>query len=191
MRLSLSHNYQFVHLRMIRMRRYAASRMLRRYVVPRMLRRYVVPRVHVWFHSLCRDFRVRTSRFRIDGFGYDPGRTVIQGWIDDLDRQDKIDYFEYLLSDSDYYERLVRIEYVFLRERHSDGFQLMGVIVEVLEVMMTMMMIIELMIVELRMIEVCSFEIACLGTICRMLFQLSRFESTFSQRNNSSSRLYT
>jgi hypothetical protein len=105
-------------------------------------------------------------------------------------RQDKIDCFEYLRSDFDEYECLIRNEYVFLIERRLDEFQLMRMI-EMLEMMMMMMMIIELMIVELRMIVICSFEIACLETICRMLFQLSRFESTFSQRSNSSSRLYT
>ncbi len=103
-------------------------------------------------------------------------------------RQNKIDCFEYLRSDSDEYEHLIRSECVFLIVRRSDKFQLMRMI-EMLKIMMTM--IIELMIVELRMIVICSFEFACLETICRMLFQLSRFESTFSQRSNSSSRLYT
>jgi hypothetical protein len=192
MRLSLSHNCRFVHLidRRIQVRRYAVSRMLCR---------YVVSRVHVWFHSLCRDFQMRTLRFRIDEFEYDSGRIVIQNWIviecwiDDLDhlvRQNKIDCFEYLRSDSDEYECLIRSEYVFLIGRRSDEFQLMKVI-EMLKMMMTMMMIIELMIVELRVIVICSFEIACLEILFRMLFQLSRFESTFSQRSNSSSRLYT
>ncbi len=106
-------------------------------------------------------------------------------------RQNKIDCFEYLRSDPDEYECLIRSEYVFLIGRRPDGFQLMRVVVEVLEMMIAVMMIIELMIDELRVIEVDSFEFACLGTICRMLFQLSRFESTFSQRSNPSSRLYT
>jgi hypothetical protein len=105
-------------------------------------------------------------------------------------RQSKIDYFEHLRSDLDECEYLIRSECVFLIERHFDEFQLMRMMIEMLEVM-TMTMIIELMIVELRMIEVDSFEFACLGTIFRMLFQLSRFESTFSQRSNLSSRLYT
>ncbi len=105
-------------------------------------------------------------------------------------RQNKIDCFEHLRSDFDEYECLIRDEYVFLIERDSDEFQLMRMI-EMLVMMMTMMMIIKLMIVEVKMIVICSFEIACLETICRMLFQLSRFESTFNQRSNSSSRLYT
>ncbi len=157
------------------------------------------------FHSLCRNFQMRILRFRIDEFEYDSNRIVIKSWIviqcwindfDRLVRQNKIDCFEYLRSDSDEFERLIRCECVFLTKHRSDEFQLMRMIVEMLKMMMIMMiikltMIIELMMIELRMIVICSFEIACLETICRMLSQLSRFESTFSQRSNSSSRLYT
>jgi hypothetical protein len=110
-------------------------------------------------------------------------------------RQNKIDCFEHLRddldeceylirSDFDEYECLIRSEHVFLIERRFDEFQLMKMMIEMLEMMMKM-------IFELRVIVICSFEFACLETISRMLFQLSRFESTFSQRSNSSSRLYT
>jgi hypothetical protein len=88
--------------------------------------------MHVWFHSLCKSFRVRILRFRIDEFEYDSSRIVIQDWIviqcwiDDFDRrivcQNKIDYFEYLRNDSDEYKRLIRSECVFLIERRFDEF---------------------------------------------------------------------
>jgi hypothetical protein len=65
----------------------------------------------------------------------------------------------------------------------------MKIMIEMLKMMMTM--IIELRMIELKMIVICFFEFACLETLSRMLFQLSRFESTFNQRSNSSSRLYT
>ncbi len=117
-------------------------------------------------------------------------------------RQNKIHCLEHLRSDLDEYEHLIRsdldgfersisCECVFLTDHRSDEFQFMKMMIEMLEMMMTMRMIIELMMIELRMIVICSFEFACLETICRILFQLSRFESTFSQRSNSSSRLYT
>jgi hypothetical protein len=169
------------------------------------MRRYVVSKMHVWFHSLCRDFQMCISRFRIDEFEYDSSRIVIQNWIDDLDRlvrQNKIDCFEYLRSDfdeceylirndSDEYDCLIRNEYVFLIKRRFDEFQLMKMIIEMLEMMMTMTMIIELMMIESRMIVIYSFEFACLETIFHILFQLFQFESTFNQRSNSSSRSYT
>ncbi len=115
-------------------------------------------------------------------------------------RQNKIDCFEHLRSDFDEYEhlicsdsdefkRLIRSECVFLIGRRSDECQLMKVMIEMLE--MTMTMIIELTIAELRMIVICSFEFECLGTISRMLFQLFEFDSTFSQRSSSLSRSYT
>jgi hypothetical protein len=76
---------------------------------------------------------MRTLRFRIDEFEYDSSRIVIQNWIDDLDRfvrQNKIDCFEYLRSDSDEYAHLIRNECVFLIKRRFDEFQLMKMIVE-------------------------------------------------------------
>ncbi len=100
-------------------------------------------------------------------------------------RQNKIDCFEHLRSDSDEYdhlirsdldefERSIRSECVFLTERRFDEFRLMRIMIEMLEMMMKMIieltMIIELMMTESRMIVICSFEIACLETICRMLF---------------------
>jgi hypothetical protein len=89
-------------------------------------------------------------------------------------RQNKIDCFEHLRSDLDECEYLIRSECVFLIERRSDEFQLMKIVIEMPEMMMKMIieltMIIELMMTELKVIVICSFEIACLETICRMLF---------------------
>ncbi len=129
---------------------------------------------------------MRTLRFRIDEFECDSSRIVIH-----IMRQNKIDYFEYLRSDFDEYAHLIRNKCVFLIKHRFDEFQLMKMMIEMLEMMITMMMIIELMIIKLKMIVICSFEFACLETISRMLFQFSRFESTFNQRSNSSSRFYT
>jgi hypothetical protein len=97
--------------------------------------------------------------------------------------------FQYSCSDFDEYS--IRTECVFLIENRLDRFQLMKMkmMIEMLEMMMTM--IVELRMIELKMIVICSFEFESLETISRMLFQLFRFDLAFNQRSNSLSRLYT
>ncbi len=97
---------------------------------------------------------MRILRFRIDEFECDSSRIVIH-----IVRQNKIYYFEYLHSDFDEYAHLIRNECVFLIKHRFDEFQLMKMMIEMLEMMMTMMMIIELMIIELKMIVICFFRI--------------------------------
>jgi hypothetical protein len=165
--------------------------------------------MHVEFHSRDEDFHLRISwvrilRIRIDDCEDDSIRVridfrivirnwtndlrvVIRDWIDDFYLRVVNRDFEYSCSDFDEYS--IRIECVFLIKNRLDKIELMKMMIEMLKMMMTM--IIKLKMIELKMIVICFFEFESFETISRMLFQLFRFDSAFSQRDNHSSRLYT